>query len=197
MNWHCRAAMWLLKRSGAAEENRPLIGDLLEERAAGKSAAWLWRQTFALLARRIVRDLRQHKCLAIRAVLTGMLALFAGMLARQHITPSVSWSNGRVEFWFITFSMLLLAGRLVGITHRKHNLAMLAAFGLYVVFARAWVYTTHFDHYWSWSNPLQFLIDMSLTGLGILLIFVGGLLPARAAVEATETPEASRLEERP
>ncbi len=49
-------ATWLLKRSGIADGNAPLAGDLLEEFETGRSAAWYWRQTFMAIATGVYRN---------------------------------------------------------------------------------------------------------------------------------------------
>jgi hypothetical protein len=49
-------ATWLLKRSGIADGNAPLAGDLLEEFQSGRSAAWYWRQTFMAIATGMCRS---------------------------------------------------------------------------------------------------------------------------------------------
>jgi hypothetical protein len=51
-------ANWLLDRAGFARQNPPLAGDLLEEFRSGRSAAWYWRQTVAVIAAGTVRNAR-------------------------------------------------------------------------------------------------------------------------------------------
>jgi hypothetical protein len=44
-----RLATWLLKHFGPTYRRDSLLGDLLEEYQAGRTAAWYWRQTGAAL----------------------------------------------------------------------------------------------------------------------------------------------------
>jgi hypothetical protein len=48
-----------------------LTGDLLEERARGRSAIWYWRQVLIAVWIGIWSAIRDHKLLALRAVATG------------------------------------------------------------------------------------------------------------------------------
>jgi hypothetical protein len=54
-------ANWLLDRSGLAAQNPPLAGDLLEEFRNGRSAAWFWRQTLAVMVMGMGRNVRLFK----------------------------------------------------------------------------------------------------------------------------------------
>lgn len=50
-----RLAIWLLNRSGFADQNPPLAGDLLEEFRSGRSAGWYWRQTIVVILTGLAR----------------------------------------------------------------------------------------------------------------------------------------------
>lgn len=63
-----RLAFWLMDRFGVPE---PLVGDLLEERSRHRSALWQWRQTLVAILWTVARDIRAHRWLAARAVVTG------------------------------------------------------------------------------------------------------------------------------
>jgi len=60
----------LLVRWGVDEA---LIGDLTEQRAAGRSAAWFWRQVIAAVVWRLLSDLIAHPIRATLAVLMALL----------------------------------------------------------------------------------------------------------------------------
>jgi hypothetical protein len=61
-------AVWMFERLGL---DIALAGDLLEERARGRSAIWYWTQVLAAIWIGIWGAIRDHKVLALRAVATG------------------------------------------------------------------------------------------------------------------------------
>jgi hypothetical protein len=78
-------ANWLLDRSGYARQNTPLAGDLLEEFRNGRSAAWYWRQTLAVIANGITRNgsvLRPY-----------LLALCAGYTVQFAVALTLWWTH--------------------------------------------------------------------------------------------------------
>jgi hypothetical protein len=68
-----RSATWLLERFGADSGLEPLIGDLAEQFAQGRSRVWYCRQTAGALAFQLGRTLRIHAVSFIAAVLVGCL----------------------------------------------------------------------------------------------------------------------------
>jgi hypothetical protein len=75
-----RLATWLLDRLGYTRHNAALAGDLLEEFAAGRTAAWYWRQTAMVISSGAVRNLQLSQRY-FYAVLTGFAAQSAVALA--------------------------------------------------------------------------------------------------------------------
>ena len=63
---------WLLRN------NPDLLGDILEERANGRSRAWLWRQMLIAVGRSMVDQGRRHPIVTLRA---AALASFAYCIA--------------------------------------------------------------------------------------------------------------------
>jgi hypothetical protein len=136
-----RVAMWLMERFGVEDG---LIGDLLEESGARRSAWWLWRQTVVAIGRTAATAVRHHKLLALRAILVGWIAQLALRRLPFVLMPYVGWGWTRsAEIWLhdrfgfpvipITFLMLMAAsacaaGFVVARTHRRHAMPMLLAF---------------------------------------------------------------------
>lgn len=73
-----RLAQWLLDRLGPARQNAPLVGDLLEEFRDGRSPAWFWRQTLAVILSGFAGNARRYRRL-LAARLFGWAA--AGIVA--------------------------------------------------------------------------------------------------------------------
>lgn len=145
-----RLAMWLLSRFGVPQRNEALVGDLIEERRAGRSAFWVWGQTAVAIADTVVRDLRDHWALALRAAGTGWVASF--LCARIFAAiPWLDWwlripNRARFDivalFYFVLGVLLvwpLALGWLVAETHRPQRAAMVVAFAASVALCAPWV----------------------------------------------------------
>jgi hypothetical protein len=111
---------WLLRN------NPDLLGDLLEERASGRSRAWLWRQVLIAVARSIVDEGRRHPVLTLRAVALAsavycavlVVTLFLGGFLSGYIYPPMPESRWLVVFLLLEFVPALLAGWALARTHR-------------------------------------------------------------------------------
>jgi len=66
-----RPATWLLERLGGSCNLDPLIGDLAEQFAQGRSRFWYWWQTTGVLGIQLLRILRTHGLSFVAAVLAG------------------------------------------------------------------------------------------------------------------------------
>lgn len=96
-------------------QHDPIAGDIAEEAAAGRSAAWVWRQTGIAVASSALRGLREHHWIALRAV----LVLYATLKAASWTTlPLRHFLNG-----WVTDRMLVILG--------SHPFAMLWATDLH------------------------------------------------------------------
>jgi hypothetical protein len=114
-----RVANWLLLFFGFYRKDSPLTGDLLEEFESGRSAAWFWRQTLALLLTGMSRNAR-----------TARKRLFGGLLgwaAEVSVTFLLWWSH---------FPSRLPHGRSVNVSVGISSLLVMVivTFGLGVAF---------------------------------------------------------------
>jgi hypothetical protein len=71
-----RIAAWLLRTFGSGSKVDTLIGDLTEEYRAGKSALWFWGQAMLGIVATFVAEVRAHKLLTLRAVVTALVLMF-------------------------------------------------------------------------------------------------------------------------
>jgi hypothetical protein len=111
-----RFATALLVRFGSQEE--PLLGDLVEEYAAGRSRAWYWRQALAAVALGAMRNVGAHPARTVIAIAAGWTtAMLVFVLAGDRIAHGLArwlWAWDRAtayqtgEWWpfWITSSAL-------------------------------------------------------------------------------------------
>jgi hypothetical protein len=111
---------WLLRN------NPDLLGDLLEERASGRSRAWLWRQVLIAVGRSIVDEARRHPVLTLRAAALALvvycvalaIALFMFGFLFGYLYRPVLESRWLFLVFSLEFVPALLAGWVLARTHR-------------------------------------------------------------------------------
>jgi hypothetical protein len=145
-----RLATWLLKRLVSGPKRESLIGDLIERYQRRPSTTWYWRQALTAILWDVVGGIRDHKLLALRAILTG-----AGfMLAYLAVTWPLAYTlfvlqNGGVyvgRYWLTLPALIVkvllvvnsfigftVSGWIVGRLHRDRLAPMLCAYVLSVV----------------------------------------------------------------
>lgn len=82
-----RLALWLIRHFAAAKYRESLAGDLIEQVAGGRSAAWCWRQVMIALA---------HAPWGLLQRTPWMAAIKAALLALGLITlgfGTMSWAS--------------------------------------------------------------------------------------------------------
>jgi hypothetical protein len=71
----------VVEKAGVTPKREALIGDLIEQYRRRRSSAWNWRQGLAAISVTAYQDIRDHKLLAVRVILTAsdfrLLELFA------------------------------------------------------------------------------------------------------------------------
>jgi hypothetical protein len=134
-------ATWLFER---LDLEVALTGDLLEERARGRSAIWYWRQVLIAIWIGIWGAIRDNKALALRAVATGMAMELLLLFLWNQFSPLLErllphWSMLSVEAWTRQLVIVLLTQTLVGWvvakTHRERQVPMVL---LSLIFALLW-----------------------------------------------------------
>jgi|SRR5579862_8328878 len=99
-----RLATWLLDRLLVSEQNPALIGDLLEEFQAGRTAGWYWRQALSAVVTSLGRsEFRPYR----KAVLAGWSAEICAVsvLWSFHLPPK---AHGFGYLWSIPASSALV-----------------------------------------------------------------------------------------
>ena len=129
-------AVWLFDR---LDLDSALAGDLLEERARGRSAFWYWRQVAIAICLVIWRALLGHKLLALRAVATGCATSYVLMFLFERFLPHLAplGPTASARTWIIGLSLILLiqslTGWVVARTHRAQAVPMITAFAIWLI----------------------------------------------------------------
>lgn len=75
-----RLATWILKHFGCGQDLDVVLGDLAEQYQNNHSASWYWRQVVQTIPVTVFREVRAHKGMAGRALLTGWAVWFFSLL---------------------------------------------------------------------------------------------------------------------
>jgi len=76
-----KIARWLLEHFGCSPNNDAVLGDLAEQYLRKHSVMWYWRQAMKAITVSLFNEIRGHKQIAARALLTGWsMWILGGML---------------------------------------------------------------------------------------------------------------------
>jgi hypothetical protein len=182
MNTPPKLAVWLLTHFCTARHTDSLIGDLHEQRAAGRGPYWYWRQVLIALVISAARGARENGLSFIGALALAWLAMLAWFAMNMSMTGShtstyefvherLGIANGHyawMTIWFFTATTRLicfaLAGWLAVRTHRRHAYVVAIA-----LVGSAWLW-----HFVPWRVYHAF--DDSVLVLVHNATAVGGLL---------------------
>jgi hypothetical protein len=117
----------LFKRAGL---DVGLTGDLLEERACGRSALWYWSQVAIAMLAGVWNFVRNHKGDAFRVVAMGFALVYLAVLAWNLYGFRVP--DFSIEQWALQSFGVLLIGILIGwlIADREHPLPTVILFAI-------------------------------------------------------------------
>jgi len=185
-------AVWMFERLGL---DVALAGDLLEERALGRSAIWYWRQVLIASWIGIWGAIFNHKALALRAVVTGcavnsvwLILWWKFLHLELPVIPTISIES--IACLLIILHMQAATGWIVARTHRAQAIPMVFVFAIWLVL---WYLGSSFSDakrllvnsidqprfrlYLAW-----YLTPISIEVLGLL---IGGILGARPRSQAS------------
>jgi len=167
----------------------PLLGDLVEERAHGRSLLWLAKQLIAAFCINLFKTIAGHKLLALRAILTGSALNYLWFFLWTHFlrigyNPKPGLSRESALALLLILLTEIGTGWVVARTHRTHAFAMVLVFSIWLA---AWYFISSFSEMErlainSIDQPrFRPYLAMLLTPFFIEMagLFFGGLLGAR------------------
>ena len=131
-----RLAIWLVERLGTKGSSEYLTGDLIEEHARERSAAWFWIQVLAVVRGCVWQEIRTRKRTAISGAVTGLTLVWfftavvtIGFSKAGLLVHAVNWRWPHYLLLFIVgFAYTATSGWIVGLLHRAHRVAAVFSF---------------------------------------------------------------------
>jgi hypothetical protein len=140
-------ATWVLTHFG--NRNEVLAGDLVEEYGRGRSVAWYWRQVIVAILIGGGKEIRTHKLLTVRALVTGWAALIFSSYLITFPLYKLYWKVLEdlglrpLKFWwwhYYTYPVVLvpciggfLSGWFVARFHRTYRVTMVTVYAASVL----------------------------------------------------------------
>jgi hypothetical protein len=191
-----RAATWLLERLGNGSRFEPLIGDLVEQFASGRSRFWFWRQATGALAHHVLEVLRTHALSFTAAVLAGCalnwLWQFGCSFAFQSVYVNLAavkqhpWAFGAVARlagmqanMAAEYALCFTSAWLVTRLHRAHQRAVLLAFTAVIIAQSLPSIAQPMDGAPDSGFVVYLATHVILTAVRVACTLVGGLLAIR------------------
>lgn len=136
-------AFWLLKKLVTGPNREALLGDLLEQRAAGKSSAWFWKETLIAVGATIAAEFRAHYWA------TSAIAFFVGFASAAAL-GTVKTAPGLALFdaSFAAFGAGWLVGRVGGMPSALAFAALVGVREAPVLYAAMMGFLDHFGGAW-------------------------------------------------
>jgi hypothetical protein len=190
-------ATWLLRRFGSGRGIESLTGDLMEGYAHGRSVAWYWRQVLFAIVTGFGKEVRAHKLLAVRAIVTGWTVWLVlcillrdpppvppnGSILLERVLPANWWMHLFYPYVLITCVVSAASGWVVARFHRPHQTAMVLVFAISILLCRLpWVFTLVVDAFDNSRYLPALSVQVDWTFLTVGSILFGGLLSVPAAI---------------
>jgi hypothetical protein len=128
-------AAWLLGLTDSSTWNYAVAGDLSEEYQQRRSPKWYWRQVLTILGIGVLKDLRIHWVLALRAlaVAVGSIIIFQRLHLASRLLDGAVAAIGLGPYLVIVaalepFLICAPAGLAVALTHRKRQATMVLVY---------------------------------------------------------------------
>lgn len=130
-----RLGSWLIAATASTPWNDALAGDLLEEYQRRRSATWYWRQVLTTVGYGVLRDLRNHWLLALRALAVALGSII--ILQRFHLATRLLSGTFDIvglgpylviEAALEPFLICAPAGLAVALTHRRNAATMVLVY---------------------------------------------------------------------
>ena len=196
----------MLKHFGSGPDIEALLGDLAEQYQRNGNAMWYWRQALKAIPVSFFKEIRAHKWIAARALLTGWVVWMICEIMSPHLIRSFYYfrlAGYHVPyFWGIVPSLLsgALSGWVIGRFHRSHRTGAVLLFAVYVIFLGLWWCAESFVFFYyggraPYADPFanDSSVSFSASLLGILL--GGGLVfghQKRRPLKTDQRPRAAR-----
>lgn len=167
-------AAWIFELLGLDDA---LAGDLLEEHTQGRSGIWYWRQVLIAILISIYGDIRKHKVVALRAVVTGCAINSLWILLLNFLNPWVPpitmiRVNPNAHPLLTVLLTQVATGWILARTHRPHEIPMVVTFMIWLL---PWAVG---DAFFQAQMPLaMYLALVALTQAGLLLGGIVGTHP--------------------
>lgn len=192
----------LLERCGV---DPAVAGDVIEEYRSGRSRGWFLWQASAAAAIAISHGIGQHRVLAIRAIVVGLLAVrgvngFVYLPVREAIDATLTahgFSGPRLWFLFepyvvapmLSLACGMIAGWITGRSHRPYSVPLVTGLGvMQVLVTMPGLFRLAMDA----TTNTRFLPYLSLkltdSGLVIVGLLLGAVLSAGAAPRLSSLP---------
>jgi len=177
----------MLRHFGCSPNTDAVVGDLVERFADGRSRLWYWGQVLTAILISLFREVRSHKLLVFRGLLTGWAVLIVFIYAsgqlRELMQGLAIWSKYWRHWWMLPVAVTgseivfsLASGWLVARLHphrRKVTVLVYTTSVIIVIvstFPYALITAPHFN-----AREVFFLLFAIIGNVGsILAILVGG-----------------------